>query len=231
MWGVRQMNFMKSNKIILFDLDGVILNTESIYLKLMLEYSKKLNIPITKEYYIKNLLGKTKKEISHHLSIKFKEKFSYHNYWKNLEEIRNNYLLNNKIQVKNGFLYLKEFLEQNNYKFGIVTSNSKKLTKQLLINAGLKVNDFSIIISREDVINIKPNPELYLKAIKYFKSDINNFIAIEDSNVGIKSALNAGIEVINIKDIDIIDSKLKSKCLASIKSLEDVVGILKEMKN
>ena len=140
-------------------------------------------------------------------------------------------MLNNKIQVKNGFLYLKEFLEQNNYKFGIVTSNSKKLTKQLLINAGLKVNDFSIIISREDVINIKPNPELYLKAIKYFKSDINNFIAIEDSNVGIKSALNAGIEVINIKDIDIIDSKIKSKCLASIKSLEDVVGILKEMKN
>ena len=67
-WGAQQMNFMKLNKIILFDLDGVILNTEAIYLKLMLEYNKKINIPITKKYYIKNLLGKTKKEISYCLS-------------------------------------------------------------------------------------------------------------------------------------------------------------------
>lgn len=231
MWGVQQMNFMKSNKIILFDLDGVILNTESIYLKLMLEYNKKLNMPITKEYYIKNLLGKTKKEISYYLSTKFKEKFNYYSYWKNLEALRNNYLLNNKIQIKKGFLYLKKFLEQNNYKFGIVTSNSKKLTKELLINAGLNTDDFSIIISREDVISTKPNPDLYLKAMKYFKANIDNFIAIEDSKVGIKSALNAGIKVINIKDIDIIDSKTKSKCLVSIKSLEDVIEVLKEMKD
>ena len=61
MWGVLQMSFMKLPKIILFDLDGVILDTESIYLKLMMEYNKKVNLPITKEFYINNFLGRTKK--------------------------------------------------------------------------------------------------------------------------------------------------------------------------
>lgn len=74
MWGVLQMSFMKLPKIILFDLDGVILDTESIYLKLMMEYNKKVNLPITKEFYINNFLGRTKKEINDCYEKEFKEK-------------------------------------------------------------------------------------------------------------------------------------------------------------
>lgn len=230
MWGVRQMNSMKLNKVVFFDLDGVILNTETIYLKLMLEYNIKLDMAITKEYYIKNLLGKTKREISNYLSEKFKNKFEYNNYWKGLEEIRRNYLLNNKIEIKQGFFELMDFLKKNNYNFGIVTSNSKALAIDLLKNSGLNISDFNFIISREDVVNTKPAPDLYYKAMNNFKLKKQEYIAIEDSNVGIKSALSAGIKVINIKDIDIIELDLKTKCIATLKSLEEVIGILKEMK-
>lgn len=221
---------MKLNKVVFFDLDGVILNTETIYLKLMLEYNIKLDMAITKEYYIKNLLGKTKREISNYLSEKFKNKFEYNNYWKGLEEIRRNYLLNNKIEIKQGFFELMDFLKKNNYNFGIVTSNSKALAIDLLKNSGLNISDFNFIISREDVVNTKPAPDLYYKAMNNFKLKKQEYIAIEDSNVGIKSALSAGIKVINIKDIDIIELDLKTKCIATLKSLEEVIGILKEMK-
>ena len=207
------MSFMKSNKIILFDLDGVVLNTEFIYLKLMLKYNENLDMPITKEYYIKNLLGKTKREISYFFSQDFGEKFNYDEYWSRLEIIRNKYLLNNKIDVKKG----------------IVTSNSKKLTNELLINAGLNPCDFKVIVSRDDVVATKPNPDLYIKAMNHFKEKSERFIAIEDSNVGIQAALNAGIEVVNIEDIDIIELKMKSKCLASFKTLDDVIVLLKEI--
>ena len=61
MWGVLQMNSTKLPKIILFDLDGVILDTESIYLELMVEYNKNVNMPITREFYINNFLGRTKR--------------------------------------------------------------------------------------------------------------------------------------------------------------------------
>lgn len=224
------MNSMKLNKVIFFDLDGVILDTESIYLKLMLEYNRKMNIEITREYYIKNLLGKTKLEISKYLSEKFEDKFEFEQYWSQLEEIRENYILNNKIKIKCGFLELMQFLKKNDYEFGIVTSNSKRLAIELLEKSGLMIEDFKFIITRENVINPKPASDLYNEAMKKIKNDDYSFIAIEDSTVGIESALGAGIEVIYVEDIDIVDPELKSKCLTSLKSLNDVIKLLKEMK-
>ena len=65
--------------------------------------------------------------------------------------------------------------------------------------------------------------------MNHFKEKSERFIAIEDSNVGIQAALNAGIEVVNIEDIDIIELKMKSKCLAIFKTLDDVIVLLKEI--
>ena len=75
MWGVLQMNSTKLPKIILFDLDGVILDTESIYLELMVEYNKNVNMPITRKFYINNFLGRTKKDINSYYEKKYKEMF------------------------------------------------------------------------------------------------------------------------------------------------------------
>ena len=68
------------------------------------------------------------------------------------------------------------------------------------------------------------------KAVDYYKTDKDNFIAIEDSNVGIQSALNANIRVINLKDIDIIKPDLKRKCLKCVESLNEVIDVLEEMR-
>lgn len=231
MWGVLQMSFMKSPKIILFDLDGVILDTESLYLKLMLEYNEKMNLPITRDYYITNLLGKTKDNITYYLQRKFKNNFNADIYWDGIMKYREEYLEQNDIKLKNDFLRLKNYLKKNNYLFGIVTSNSIELVKKLLIKVGLNINEFEVIVTREDVEKPKPAPDLYLKAIKHFDVDKDYIIAIEDSNIGIQSALSAGINVINLEDIDIIDKDLKNNCMTISKSLDEVIDFLEEMRN
>lgn len=231
MWGVLQMSFMKSPKIILFDLDGVILDTESIYLKLMIEYNKKMNMPITRKFYINNFLGRTKKEISSYYEKKFKKKFNSEQYWNGIIKYRDDYLQHNRIKIKQNFLTLKKYLEDNKYLFGIVTSNSKELTIKLLKDAGLKIDDFDIVVTREDVLSTKPEPDLYLKVINYFKVDEDKFIAIEDSNIGIQAALKANIKVINLEDIDVVKPNLKLKCFKCIKTLNEVINILEEMKD
>ena len=58
------MNFMKLPKVVLFDLDGTILDTENLYLNLMLQYNHHKNIFISKKFYIENFLGKSKDAIS-----------------------------------------------------------------------------------------------------------------------------------------------------------------------
>lgn len=224
------MSSMKSTKIILFDFDGVILNTEYIYLKIFIEYNKKLGIPISKEIYIDNFLGKTKKEISAYLKNDVVDSFEEKEYWKGLYEYLDKYIRINDIKIQKGFLKLKKYLDKNNYKYAIVSSNSKESIKKLLKKANINIKDFYYILSREDVINTKPNPDLYLKAINYFDNNKEDLIAIEDSNVGIEAALNAGLKVINFKDIDIIKDYLEKKCYAIISSLEEVIDIIKEMK-
>ena len=91
MWGVLQMNSTKLPKIILFDLDGVILDTESIYLELMVEYNKNVNMPITRKFYINNFLGRTKKDINSYYEKKYKEMFDSKHYWDGLTKYRDDY--------------------------------------------------------------------------------------------------------------------------------------------
>lgn len=225
------MNFMNYPKVILFDLDGVILNTEYLYLNLMLEYNKRMNLPISKKCYISNLLGKTRDDITDYFKKKFKNNFSDEDYWNGLIKYREQYLEKNPIELKIGAISLLKYLKENNCFLGIVTSNSITLVKKLLIKAGINIGDFEVIVTREDVSRTKPYPDLYLKAIEQFKISKKDVIAIEDSNVGIKSALDAGIKVINVEDIDIVDEKLKKKCFKVEKTLNDVIKFLKEMRN
>ena len=223
------MNFMKLIKVVLFDLDGVILDTETLYMELMLKYNKKNGIPITKNIYIKNFIGRTKKDIDYYYRTKFKEKFDSKKYWEGITKYRNYYLQCNRVKIKNGFTELLSFLKKNGYEIAIVTSNSKKLTMQLLYNAGLPKEVFKFIITRDDVEKTKPMPDLYLKAIDCFDLPVSNFITIEDSNVGIEAALNAGIKVIYLQDVDVVKRKLKNKCYNFSNSLEEIINIIKEM--
>ena len=230
MWGVLQMSFMKLPKVILFDLDGVILDTETVYLELLTNYSNRIGMPIAKELYINNFLGMTRRDIDNYYKEKYKDKYDSEKYWNELNKYRKEYLLNNKIRIKNGFLDLKEYLNENNFYTGIVTSNSLEQTKELFNNTKLNLKDFDSIITRDDVLNTKPNPELYLKAIEKFGFNEYDYLTIEDSNVGITSALRANINVINVEDLDIIKPELKEKCLKRVKSLYEVKDYLKEMK-
>ena len=90
------MNFMKLPKVFLFDLDGTILDTENLYLKLMLEYNRHKNIFVSKKFYIKNFLGKSKDIISSIMEEKYNN-YNKEEYWKELLECRSNYILNHKM--------------------------------------------------------------------------------------------------------------------------------------
>ena len=58
---------------------------------------------------------------------------------------------------------------------------------------------FDLIISHEDIINVKPNPEGFIKAMEYFDIEPKETIIFEDSDVGIEAARNsqANVFVVN----------------------------------
>lgn len=61
-------------------------------------------------------------------------------------------------------------------------------------------DDFALILTRENVQNIKPHPEIYLNVLEHFKIEAKDCLIIEDSLIGVEAANNAGIEVVAIYD-------------------------------
>ena len=222
------MNSSKYHKAVFFDLDGLILDTEKLYCKLMVDYSKKINLNMTENYYINNLLGKTKNQITDILKEKYNDKFNEEYFWDGLLKYREEYIDNNEINVKEGFFELIDYLKRNDYYIGIVTSNSYVLVKKLLSKTKINLNDFNSIITREKVSKPKPSDELYQFAIKESLIDKEQIIVLEDSSVGLKSAISLDLNVIHVKDIEMINDELLSKCIASVKSLKEVITILEK---
>lgn len=90
-------------------------------------------------------------------------------------------------------------LRKKDIKLGLVTTCKKRFLNILFDE--LKLSDvFDCVIAREDVEQLKPAPDAYLKALNMIKTKPENVIAIEDSERGIFSALRSGIKTIQIHE-------------------------------
>lgn len=92
-------------------------------------------------------------------------------------------------------LAVPEILEQLSaagFQLGVVTGAARKTVMNTLSTHGL-VDLFQVIISGEDVENNKPAPDCYLHALNQLGILANQAIAIEDSELGVGAAVNAGI--------------------------------------
>lgn len=93
--------------------------------------------------------------------------------------------------------YLKEYFPY--LKLACVTNSIRKTTLCMLKNADIDYL-FDLIITNEDVVNPKPSPEGYLKAMNTFEVYPSETLIIEDSDFGYKAAIDSGAKVLRVKD-------------------------------
>lgn len=87
-------------------------------------------------------------------------------------------------------LILATEIKKHGHKIGLVTSSDKNQCYELINHSPFK-HLFDLIITRDDVINPKPHPEPYHKALSQLQSSPEKTIVFEDSEVGYQSALAA----------------------------------------
>jgi HAD superfamily hydrolase (TIGR01509 family) len=110
----------------------------------------------------------------------------------NLMELK----LANELKIYDGGLRLIEECKKFGLKVGLVTASGSRLMNVVLRN--FPKDFFDIVVSGDDVINSKPDPEPYLKAARDLSVDITQSVVIEDSLTGVTSGLAAGAQVIGI---------------------------------
>ena len=185
-------------KLIIFDLDGVLIDSKNIHFKTLNKVLSKIN----KKYIISK---KDQKNIYEGLPTikKLEILTNLHNLPKELYEIINKkkqeYTIEEfkKIKLDNELIKIFSYLKEKKIMIGVASNSTRKTLDMCLHNLGIdKYIDISL--SNEDVVNPKPNPEIYIKCINYFNVDPNFVIIFEDSKIGIQAAKASGSKVIEI---------------------------------
>ena len=180
-------------KNIIFDFDGVIVDSEILVAKAFAKYMRKYGIEIDEKEFA-NFAGKKTVQVigilSQKYSIKDQEKF-----FTDIMEIAS-YIYKNELTAVEGvcnFLYntkLSLYIGSNSTKNRIISGLHK-----VELNKYFKPEK---IYSFDLVGKAKPDPDIYLKAIVDNNLNKNETIILEDSVVGVKAGVNAGIKVIGL---------------------------------
>ncbi|VTS18621.1 haloacid dehalogenase [Streptococcus pseudoporcinus] len=183
---------------IIFDMDGVIFDTEDFYFERRKQFLDKHGLSIAhmeaKEFIGENLLQVWQKLLSQNtakLDGDIIQK-DYESYKKEHPAPYSELLFP---QVKTT---LKE-LRDMGYKLALA-SNSQTRDVHWALTSSEIMPYFDLVLGREDVLNAKPNPEIYQKAAQLLGIDKETVLIIEDSEKGIAAAKAAGITVLAIKD-------------------------------
>ena len=217
---------MNQMKIIIFDFDGVILDSENSHFIAFNEGLKNLNVNISEdEYYSKYISLDDRGVIT------------------NVVNDKNISVTNEEIDmiIKNKNDYFESRLIDNSKLFPGVEELIIQLSKNFVLSIGsganrseiiktLKNNNiydyFEIIVSADEVNNPKPNPETYNRVLDNINTDfnINEIIVIEDSPGGIEAAKSAGLKCIAITNT--FDNEELGKADIIVSNYEDILKYL-----
>ena len=180
-------------KNIIFDFDGVLVDSEILVAKAFSKYMQELGIK-TNEKEFANLAGKKTVEVIDILS----EKYSLKDKQKFFDDIMNIASNIYKKELKT-VVGVEEFLKKSKHNLYIGSNSMKNRILDGLKRVGLKKYfNPNHIYSFDLVDNPKPHPDIYLKAVNDNDLIIDETIIIEDSVVGVQAGKNAKIKVIGL---------------------------------
>ena len=209
-------------KAFLFDMDGVIVNSEQIWENISDNFTEKIYGKIIKEK-IGDLTGVSidreyELATSHGFTMD-KTKF-VEIYDRQAMEVYK------AADITKGLEKLLTFLKYNNFVIGIVSSSRKVWIEAALSKMHFR-DRFDYILSLSKVgLPSKPSPEGYIRAMKDLEVTPENTIILEDSNSGITSAKNAGAFTIAFTELLVGDYK-QIQGDATAHTMEDVMKIVK----
>lgn len=217
----------KSIKGVIFDLDGVITDTEEYHYLAWKEIAEEVGISIDRAFN-ENLKGISRTE-SLELILKFgncENKFSNEEKEALATKKNKNYLeLIKKTTSEDILPGIKDFLiELKENKLKIAMASASK--NAFLVSKYLDIYDlFDHIVDANTVINSKPHPEIFLKAAEYINIDPLYCVGIEDSVAGVASINSANMYSIGIGNKNVLkeaDLVLESTSLLNFKVISDI---------
>ncbi|WP_349667280.1 HAD family phosphatase [Lacrimispora sp.] len=211
-------------KAVIFDMDGVIIDSEGVYLEYQLEFAKKKN-PNVKLEDLYPMVGATKQECWEVVE----RVVSNGQTWEELrKEFRQrdiygeiDYRSIYRLEVTDTLKQLKEA----GFRLALASSTHLELVERVLKENGIR-DYFEAVVSGEQFKKSKPDPEIYLYTAGQLKLKPEECLAVEDSTIGITAAHRAGLKIAAVIDTRYgFDQSLADYKLNQVKEVLEAVKV------
>ncbi|MGR5108500.1 HAD family hydrolase [Vibrio jasicida] len=208
----------------IFDMDGLLLDTERVCMRIFKEACEAQNLPFFEEVYL-TIIGRNAAGVE----AIFRKTYGVdldrlHNEWRTRYDA---VVKHQAIPVKDGVVELLEWLKEKGIPTAVATSTAKEVAQKKLELAGLS-KYFDNLTTGCEVSHGKPDPEIYLLAASRLNVDPTKCIAFEDSNNGVRSAVAANMVTFQIPDLVEPCEEVRAFGHAIVPSLHHALAELKQ---
>jgi len=209
---------------VIFDLDGLLIDTEIVSYKIYKELLKDYGYDFSVKEYTSIYSGKTEVENVMTLIENYNLPWTVEQGLNNVFEAENR-MIREGIALKAGAKELVSYLKEKQYKMAIATSSTRDRAMSIL-NQHDFAKYFDEFVFAEELVNGKPDPEVFIKACNKLNEEPEKCLVLEDSEAGIQAACSANIPVICIPDMKTPAREYLDKTRAVLTSLDKVMELL-----
>ena len=211
---------------VLFDMDGLVLDTEKLYTRFWQEAACACGYPMTKEQAL-GMRSLNRGAGLAKMQSYFGPDVDYDFIRQKRIELMDAFVEKEGVTLKPGIHELLAFLKERGIKTAIATSSPMERTVLYLTSVGLQ-NSFDELVSGYMVERGKPEPDIYLYAAEKLGVKPEECMVLEDSPAGILAAHRAGCMPVMIPDQDEPDEETRKLLHAKADSLAAVIALLNE---
>ncbi len=215
-------------KAVIFDMDGLILDTEKLLVKYWCQAANEAGFPMQREHAL-HIRSLHRKFAIPYLQGLFGEEFDYMKIRSRRMELMTEALGGNPPELKKGVCELLDFLNEHGIPAAIATATDYERTKAYLGSTGI-FGQFDRIVCATMVESGKPKPDIYLYAAEQLGLAPEECMALEDSPNGVRSASSAGCVTVMVPDLTQPDEELSGLIHAKADSLLDVPKLIKNLQ-
>ena len=212
-------------ELVVFDVDGLMIDTESVWKNAFDKAGDKYGIPNLGDTLFPSLIGKRLEDEQELLDRLLPSDIQNQliNEWRQIGLGS----LEREVPVKPGLYEMLDYLEQHHIKMAVATTTRRELTEQRLKKIGV-YNRFDYVLCGDEVTKRKPDPEIYLSVLKKMNTKAENAIVLEDSSVGVEAAYRAGIDCIQVPDLIAPTEVQEKQTICIVKDLMEARDYIQE---
>lgn len=207
---------------VLFDMDGLLIDSERIGCDVVSQVAAEMGYQITPQQATLTL--GVSRDGSRKLYAQHFPGLDYDHLHNMFEQKMHRLALEGRLPLKTGAAQLLSFLKEKGIPMAVASSSSETIIRTYLDKAGV-LHYFDIVVSGQTVAHSKPAPDIFLKAARMLQADPRHCLVLEDSYNGVKAGRAANCTVCMIPDVLPFVDELKPYVDHVLPSLADVIPL------